>query len=162
MAWSAGILRIPVLDEQPLASGRMTGGYRFRVGGAWVRGGFTIHCDIALSNNIQIRWGRNRWHLSKPITSAICIDDPDIEPPPPAAPFDTFIGEGIGRLNGVYGSAIRFKFIDGGKGRPKRDFAEISIWAVGDDPDTDAPVLTGSAFLRGGKIQAHFDQPHKN
>jgi hypothetical protein len=163
MAWSAGILRIPVFDEEPPpGAGRMTGGKNMNIGGSMIRGGMTIHCDITLSNNLQIKWGRNNWHLDKPITQAICIDDPAIDPEPPAAPFDTFIGEGFGKLNGVDGSFIRFTFIDAGGSKSTKDFAEISIWAVGANPGTDSPILTGSAFLDGGNIQAHFDQPHKN
>ena len=115
LLWQLGVLRIP----ENAILGRMTGGRNLRVDGAHVRassGGFTIHCDITLSNNIQVSWpGGNKWHLDKPIDKAVCIDQDGIDPTPPAAPFDTFIGEGIGKLNGVDGSEIRFTFIDAGE-----------------------------------------------
>jgi len=39
------------------ASGRMTGGGRqITIGGLKITRGFTIHCDILLSNNLEINW----------------------------------------------------------------------------------------------------------
>jgi hypothetical protein len=147
--------------EIDMAPGRMTGGGgQIRVDGVRITRGFTIHCDITLSNNIEINWSGHRWHLDKPLTSAICIDDPLIEPAPPAAPFDTFIGEGVGRLNNVDGSFLRFTFIDAGEPGGS-DRAAIQIWAPGADPAVDAPVLTVSGLLDNGNLQAHYDQPHK-
>jgi len=144
------------------ANGRMTGGNNIRVGQVRLTGGLTIHCDITLSNNIEVNWpGGNKWHLDKPITAAVCIDDPQYDPTPPAAPFNTFIGEGIGSLNGVDGSFIRFTFIDDGE-PGTGDHASIDIWAPGADPSTDPPVLSVSEYLTHGNIQAHYDQPHFN
>ncbi len=143
--------------------GRMTGGgHQLRIDGARITRGFTIHCDIRLSNNLEINWpGGNKWHLNKPITSAVCIDDPAISPFPPAAPFDTFIGEGVGELNGVEGSIVRFTFVDAGE-PGRNDTAWIRIWAPGVDPDgAIAPVLEVEGTLDGGNIQAHYDQPHR-
>lgn len=160
LLWQLGVLRVP----ENAILGRMTGGRNLRVDGAHVRassGGFTIHCDITLSNNIQVSWpGGNKWHLDKPIDKAICIDDPEFDPTPPAAPFDTFIGEAVGKLNGVDGSEIRFTFIDDGE--PGRtDYMKIEIWDVGDIPGVDPVFITFEGFLDGGNIQAHYDQPHK-
>jgi hypothetical protein len=158
--WSAAALAIPPMDT-PFLPGRMTGGGRqIRVDGVRITRGFTIHCDIELSNNLEINWQSNHWHLSKPITEAECLDDPDVSPLPPAAPFDTFIGEGEGKPNGEEGSMVRFTFVDGGEPGKKVDRAEISIWAPGDDPDTDSPVLSVSGTIDGGNLQAHYDQPH--
>jgi hypothetical protein len=142
--------------------GRMTGGGgQITVGGILVTRGFTIHCDITLSNNLEINWEGNRWHIDKPLTSAECFDDPAISPEPPPAPFDTFIGEGVGRLNGVDGSMVRFTFIDSGEPGGGNDQAAIAIWAPGADPDTDPPVLNVPlSFLDQGNLQAHYDQPH--
>lgn len=159
--WSAAALAVPPMDT-PFISGRMTGGgHQIRVQGARITRGFTIHCDIVLSNNLEINWQSNHWHLSKPITSASCIDDPDVSPLPPAAPFDTFIGEGEGKLNNVQGSIVRFTFVDAGEPGKNVDSAMIKIWAPGDDPDSDSPVLEVSGKITGGNIQAHYDQPHK-
>jgi hypothetical protein len=160
LLWQLGVLRVP----ENAIQGRMTGGRNLRVDGAHVRGsrgGFTIHCDITLSNNIQVSWpGGNTWHLDKPIDKATCIDAPDIDPTPPAAPFDTFIGEAVGKLNGVDGSEIRFTFIDDGE--PGRtDWMKIEIWDVGDIPGVDPVFITFEGYLDGGNIQAHYDQPHK-
>jgi hypothetical protein len=143
------------------ANGRMTGGNNIRVGSLRVTGGLEIHCDITLSNNIEVNWpGGNNWHLDKPITSAICINDPNIDPVPPDAPFDTFIGTAIGSLNGVDGSFMSFTFVDDGEPGTS-DHATINIWAPGADPSTDPPVFSVSDFLTHGNIQAHYDQPHK-
>lgn len=141
----------------PNLNGRMTGGGAQVFGGVKITRGFTIHCDILLSNNLEINWGKgNKWHLDKPLTKATCIDDPAYDETPPVAPFNTFIGEGIGRLNGVDGSKVFFTFIDAGE-PGKNDKAAIKIIA----PDgvtvvLDVPLM----LLDNGNIQAHYDQPH--
>jgi len=142
--------------------GRMTGGGgQIRVDEVRITRGLTLHCDILLSNNLEINWtGGNKWHLDKPITYAKCIDDPNVDPVPPAAPFDTFIGKAVGRLNGVDGSHVEFIFVDDGE-PGTTDKATIMIWAPGDDPNTDTPVLEVSDFLTHGNLQAHEDQPHR-
>lgn len=162
--WIASSLAI----TPDLVPGRMTGGGKqITVDNARITRGFTIHCDIRLSNNIEVNWESdgesNRWHLAKPITSAVCSDDPRIKQKPPAAPIDTFEGEGTGRLNGEDGSIIRFVFVDAGE-PGVNDTASIRIWAPGVDPDAAGapdPVLEVSGKLDNGNIQAHYDQPHK-
>jgi len=140
----------------PPAEGRMTGGGgQIDVGVASITRGFTIHCDITLSNNLEINWGDNKWHLDKPLTAATCIDDPNYSPGPPRAPFDTFIGEGIGRLNGVDGSKVVFTFIDDGE-PGKTDLAGFQIWDANGNLVLDVPL----SYLTHGNIQAHYDQPH--
>ncbi len=151
--------------NQPVSSvGRMTGGGgQIILGDVRVTRGFTIHCDITLSNNLEVNWPDNRWHIDKPLTSAQCIDDPSVDPEPPAAPFDTFIGEGIGRLNDVDGSAVRFTFVDSGEPGGKQDKASVQIWAPGADPNSATPVQdVPLSVLDHGNLQAHFDQPHGN
>ena len=37
----------------------------------------------------------------------------------------------------------------------------MPLLAPGDDPDVDTPVLSVDDNLRGGDLQAHYDQPHK-
>lgn len=148
-------------NEVDTTPGRMTGGGgQIAVGDVNITRGFTIHCDITLSNNLQIVWHDDvdQWHIDKPLTSAVCVDDGD--PTPPAAPFNTFHGEGVGRLNGVDGSFVRFTFIDNGE-PGRNDQAAIQIWAPGDDPDSDDPVKeVALTNLDRGNIQAHYDQPH--
>jgi len=139
--------------------GRMTGGGKqITVAGVKVTRGFTIHCDILLSNNLEINWpDGNNWHITKPLTSAECVDDPTVNPEPPPAPFDTFIGEGIGSLNGVDGAFVKFVFVDAGEPSGKGDKASIQVFDPGGTLVLNVPLSP----LDGGNIQAHFDQPHK-
>ena len=147
-------------DPCNFIEGRMTGG-----GGQvqitddiWVSRGFTIHCDITLSNNLEINWPGNKWHIDKPLTSALCVDSPAIAPEPPAAPFDTFIGEGLGRLNGVDGSLVKFTFADAGERGNVADFASIQVFDQNGNLVLDVPFME----IKRGNVQAHYDQPHKN
>ena len=137
--------------------GRMTGGGgQITIGDVYITRGLTVHCDIVLSNNLEINWPDNKWHLDKPLTSATCIDDPNYNPEPPAAPFDTFIGVGIGRLNGVDGYRVEFIFIDSGEKGGKHDKSQIVIYA----PDNTVVLNVPLDDLDNGNLQAHYDQPH--
>jgi hypothetical protein len=146
----------PPPEQCSLIEGRMTGGGgQIIVGGVFVSRGLTIHCDIVLSNNLEINWEGNRWHLDKPLDAATCIDDPAFNPVPPRAPFDTFIGVGTGKLNGVDGSVVMFTFIDNGE--PGRtDMASIQIFDAGGAMVLNVPLSN----LDRGNLQAHYDQPH--
>jgi hypothetical protein len=139
----------------PPLMGRMTGGGFQIYNDVRITRGFTIHCDIILSNNLEINWPGNRWHIDKPLTKATCIDDPAYNEHPPVAPFNTFIGEGVGRLNGVDGALVKFTFIDAGE-PGTNDKASIQIWDVNGNLVLDVPLM----LLGGGNIQAHYDQPH--
>ncbi len=146
----------PPPPPPPSLEGRMTGGGAQIFGDVKITRGFTLHCDIVLSNNLEINWGKNKWHIDKPLTKATCLDDPAYREQPPVAPFNTFIGEGIGRLNGVDGSKVYFTFIDAGE-PGKNDKAAIRIIA----PDGVTVVLdVPLSLLDNGNIQAHYDQPH--
>ncbi len=141
----------------PSVDGRMTGGGKQTlVNGVSITRGFTIHCDIILSNNLEINWPGNKWHIDKPLTSARCFDDPNVAPAPPQAPFDTFVGEGLGELNGVAGSLVKFTFIDAGEPGTS-DMAGIQIFDANNNLVLDVPL----SLLGNGNIQAHYDQPHK-
>lgn len=143
--------------KEVCAVGRMTGGGgQVTVGDVYVTRGFTIHCDIVLSNNLEINWPDNKWHLDKPLTSATCIDDPAVSPEPPPAPFDTFIGVGIGRLNGVDGYRVEFTFVDSGEPGGDNDRAQIQIFSPSNVLVLNVPM----DFLDNGNLQAHYDQPH--
>lgn len=147
--------------------GRMTGGgHQLRVDGVRITRGLTIHCDVRLSNNLEINWpGGNHWHLEKEsLTSILCIDDPAYDEWPPAAPFNTFIATAVGSLNGVDGSIIEFRFVDAGEPGTS-DEADITVYAPGQGPGQVSPldeviVLQVSGQLDGGNLQAHYDQPH--
>lgn len=139
--------------------GRMTGGgvKAMGDGGEVVTLGLTLHCDILLSNNLEINWGGHQWHLAKPITSAICTDEPNIAPPPPAAPIDTFEGTAYGRLDGVGDSFIEFRFQDAGE--PGRDdTVELTIYEPGSMSNVALHITAQK--LSVGNFQMHYDQPH--
>jgi len=144
------------------ASGRMTGGgSSISVGGAKVTKGLELHCDITLSNNLEVNWkdatGSHNFHITKPITFAECADDPDVHPEPPVAPFDTFVGSTIGSLDGVDGARCDFIFVDAGEGGSgKGDKAELLIW----DKDGNWALEVRLSLITGGNLQAHYDQPH--
>lgn len=156
-AINADVGYIVTFHNAPTADGRMTGGGgQVVLGDVRISRGFTLHCDIDLSNNLQINWPDNRWHIDKPLTSALCLDDPAIDPQPPAAPFDTFVGHGEGSLNGVPGSSVAFTFVDSGEPGGKADLAAIRIWSPGGSLVLDVPLQV----LDRGNLQAHYDQPH--
>jgi len=142
--------------------GRMTGGGTVRmldIDGELVRitHGFTLHCDILLSNNLEINWGGNQWHLEKESLSEVsCTDDPTVNPEPPVAPFDTFESWATGRYNGVWGYPIHFILQDSGEPGGKSDKAMMEIF----DPDGNAILSVPFDVIVGGNIQAHYDQPH--
>ena len=130
-------------------TGRMTGGGSVFVDGARVTRGFEIHCDRSEPNNLQVNWRPgNKFHLTS-LTSAVCTDDSLIIQDPPATDFDTFIGEGIGKLNGVDGATIHFVFVDAGE-PGKNDTALIQIKDTG-----GTVVLYVSGFIDVGNLQAH-------
>jgi hypothetical protein len=133
------------------ASGRMTGGGSVFTskGGTRVTHGFELHCDIEVApNNLEVNWNGNHFHMEE-LTSATCIDAPGIDWPPSPANFDTYIGEGTGRCNGVEGATISFTFTDAGE-PGSHDTANIVITGCPDDAD-----ISVSNNLKKGNHQAH-------
>jgi hypothetical protein len=126
------------------------GGSVFLPNGVRVTRGFEIHCDLSEPNNIQVNWARGqKFHLTQ-LDSAICTDDPLIIQDPPAAPFDTFEGWGIGKYNNEPGATIHFIFED--HGEPGiNDRAWILIQVNG------ATVLDVQGTIDRGNLQAHAD-----
>lgn len=110
--------------------------------------GFVVHCDPRNSDNLQINWEGNRFHLTD-LTSAMCPDTDGITPNPPDAEFDTFVGIGTGKLNNRPGATIMFTFTDAGE-PGVADEATIMIM----DAD-DNTVLDISGPLTFGNHQAH-------
>jgi uncharacterized repeat protein (TIGR02543 family) len=135
---------------------RMTGGGTLEKGKGkgkvGVSHGFELHCNPdELPNNLEVNWNNNsdKFHLET-LTSATCIDDPTISEAPPVAGFDTYIGEGIGRYNGVPGATITWIFTDAGEPGKDNDYGEMTI--------TDADgvvVLSVAGSLNQGNHQAH-------
>ena len=129
--------------------GRMTGGGRM-AGSAKVTHGFQLRCDASASpNSLQVNFGKgNKFHLEE-LTSAACSDNPNIDERNPVAGFDTIVGSGTGRYNGVSGATITFTFTDAGE-PGKKDMSTILIVDA-----SGSPVLDVSAKLKGGNHQAH-------
>jgi len=130
---------------------RMTGGGSIFQDGTGIRftHGFELHCDVNdLPNNLEINWEGNQFHLTELLT-AQCSDDPSIDEGQPQAGFDTFVGTGIGRLNGVDGASISFKLTDAGESGKIVDLFEFTI------DDGLHPVIEASGTLRKGNQQAH-------
>ena len=143
-----------VLSTDPACnpiSGRMTGGGSvFTPGGARATHGFELHCDVEVGpNNLEINWGGgNHFHLEDLVT-ATCSDDPNIAPPPPNADFDTYVGTGTGRCNGVDGATISFTLTDAGE-PGKFDTASFEISGC-----PGGLTLSVSNTLKKGNHQAH-------
>lgn len=138
-----------VLDTKG-KEGRMTGGGSVVKPVGRVTHGFELRCDATQSpNRLQVNWGGNRFHLET-LNHAFCFDSPAIVPNPPAAGFDTYVGKGLGRYNGVSGYIARWVFRDAGE-PGKKDTLKLVII----DPVTFLPVLTVGGTLNVGNHQAH-------
>ena len=143
----------------PIDDGRFTGGgSQVRVGDVRVTRGLTIHCDLLLSNNLEVNWGGKRFHMTEHLTTVECSDDPGIIQAPPAAPLDTLIGVGTGRYNGADGYTIEFTLQDYGEPGTD-DRMAIKIYQTANPANVVLNVPLQK--LSGGNLQAHFDQPHK-
>lgn len=139
-------------------TGRFTGGgNQVEVADAKVTRGLTIHCDLLLSNNLEVNWGGNHFHMLEHLSTVACTDSPDIDQNPPKAPLDTLIGIGTGRYNNVDGFTISFTLVDAGEPGTSDQMA-IRIFETANPANVvlDIPLT----FLTGGNLQAHFDQPH--
>jgi hypothetical protein len=132
------------------ARGRMMGGgSAFASTGARVTHGFELHCNVTdVPNNLQVNWKGKQFNLTT-LTSASCSDDPSITPSPPnSAGFDTYSGEGSGKLNGKPGASAEWVFTDAGE-PGTRDTVTMSVMN-----QSNVVVLTVSGHLRLGDQQA--------
>jgi hypothetical protein len=140
-------------------TGRFTGGgSQIKVGGARVTRGLTVHCDLLLSNNLEINWGGNKFHMTEHMTTVRCSDDPFITQAPPAAPLDTMVGVGTGRYNNVDGYTVEFTFVDYGE-PGSSDRAALKVYRTSNPSQVVLNIPL--QVLEGGNLQAHYDQPHK-
>ena len=79
-----------------------------------------------MPNNLEINWCKgNNFHLVT-LTTVSCTDNPAITPNPPQAGFDTYVGTGTGKFNGVDGATAQWTFTDAGE-PGKNDQAKIVI-----------------------------------
>ncbi len=141
--------------------GRFTGGgHQIRITDqARITRGLTIHCDLLLSNNLQVNWLGNKFHMTEHLQTVACTDDPDIIQAPPPAPLDTLIGVGTGRYNGVAGFTIEFTLVDQGEPGGGSDQAALKIFQTSNPGNVVLNIPLQQ--ITGGNLQAHFDQPHK-
>jgi len=152
-------VEIPSQECAQPGIGRFTGGgHQIRVDGVRVTRGLTIHCDLLLSNNLEVNWQGNKFHMTEHLVTVACLDHPDIIQAPPAAPLDTLIGVGTGRYNNMDGFTIEFTLVDAGE--PGVDDKMAILRYETAEPSNimlDVPLQ----LLEGGNLQAHYDQPHK-
>jgi hypothetical protein len=146
--------------EPSLGDGRFTGGgNQIRVDGVRVSRGLTIHCDLLLSNNLEVNWGQgDNFHMTEHLTTVACTDDPNIIQAPPPAPLDTLIGTGTGTFNGVAGFTVQFTLQDFGE-PGSADRMAIRIFQASNPSNVVLNIPL--SLLANGNLQAHFDQPHK-
>ena len=125
------------------------GGSVFTTSTTRVTHGFELHCDRGVNpNRLQVNWNGNSFHLET-LTSAVCSDNPLIAPQQPVTSFDTYVGAGTGRYNGVTGATATWTFTDAGE-PGKNDTAQIVI-----KDSLGNTVLTVGGTLDKGNQQAH-------
>jgi hypothetical protein len=90
------------------------------------------------------------FHLET-LISAFCFTDPSIDAGHPTATFNTYVGHGTGKLDGVPGATADWTFTDAGE-PGVNDMATIVIKDA-----SNAIVLTVSGKLTQGNQQAHID-----
>ena len=153
------MVTIPSDECSAPSLGRFTGGgHQCRVDGVRVTRGLTVHCDLLLSNNLEVNWSGNQFHMTEHLTTVECSDDPNITQAPPDAPLDTLRGVGTGRYNGADGYTIEFTLVDAGE-PGREDMAALRIYETANPLNVvlDVPLQ----ILDGGNLQAHEDQPHR-
>lgn len=156
---SSTSVTVPEDCTGPKVTGRFTGGgVQTNTEGKRVTYGLTIHCDLQLSNNLELNWRGNRFHMTEHLITTICSDNPEIIQAPPVAPIDTLVGVGTGRYNNEDGYTIEFTLQD--HGEPGiYDQAAFKIYETANELNVVLEVLLQT--LDGGNLQAHADQPHK-
>lgn len=159
-----GLVAAPPVPA-PNISGRMTGGGNIvdPVFGK-VTYGFQLHTDAGIvPNSFEINWGgRGRgstagpgqnWHLET-LVSAQGFDTPiDQGGQLKNAPIDTYVGVGLGRLNGVSGFPAVWTIVDAGEPGSNDTFT-ITIY---DRSNPDLILLSVSGTINGGNHQSHAE-----
>ena len=142
-------------------TGRFTGGGKQVNAGTDAAGnvvtitkGFEVDCDLHQpSNNLEINWGGNHFHMTA-FTAAVCTL---VGPPnPPKAPVNTIMATGTGRYDGVDGYTVVFELQDNGEPGAGVDMAGFVIFETANPANVvlNVPVT----FVTTGNIQAHVDQ----
>jgi hypothetical protein len=132
--------------------------------------GFELHCAPEDSpNNLEVNdhIGGHRFHLEV-LDDVFCYTDPLIDPRPPAAGFNTYVGRGTGRYDGASGFCADWIFTDAGE-PGDNDKATIRITDTPGAPDDGVDdnivaACTGNVLLVIGPATLTFGnhQAHKN
>ena len=113
--------------------------------------GFQLNCDAAQTDNtLQVNWGGNTFELER-LTKALCGDNPNVTNSQKAK-FDTYTGEGDGKLNGEAGATASWTLTDAGEPGSK-DSVRITI-----RDSAGQKVLEVSGTLEKGNHQAHHEK----
>ena len=126
------------------------GGTSFTSAGVRVSHLFWLSCDVnQYPNELAVAWGSNNMFSLEAVDTAVCSDDPSIDERPPVAGFDTYVGSGHGRYNGIPGATAEWTFTDAGE-PGRNDLVKIVIKDA-----NDQIVLSVSSTLQpGGNHQA--------
>jgi hypothetical protein len=155
--------------------GRFTGGGKeIDVGGApmnvKITEGLELDCDLNPSNNLEINWLGNQFHLEDFMFAACSFVR---NPAPPKAPVNTMNGEGTGRYDQTDGYTIVFTLVDNGEPGVNDTVcfeiyspAAAATLSLAGNPTCDTLHATDpgdildlpSTHLTFGNIQAHPDQ----
>lgn len=132
--------------------------------------GFELHCAPEdLPNNLEVNdhIGGHRFHLDT-LDDVFCYDDPLINPTPPGAGFDTYVGRGTGKFDGVPGFCANWIFTDAGE-PGDNDTAYIKVTDTPGPPGVDDNSVlpcTGTVLLETTfppvKLTFGNHQAHKN
>ena len=137
-----------------LGTGRFTGGGKqITVSNVAVTKGFEVDCDLHQpSNNLEINWQGNQFHMTSFLAAACSLQG---NPTPPPAPVNTIVGMGTGRYDGVDGYTVEFVLVDNGE-PGKNDEAAFKVYETANPSHVvlNVPIQ----FITGGNIQAHVDQ----
>ncbi len=127
--------------------GRMTGGGK--VGN--VSHGFTLACGAGdRHHGLEVNQGSKNFKLTR-VTSALCGDNPAVNPGNPDASFDTLSGGGTGKYNRVAGATATWVFVDGGEPGTKDRMTITVKNAAGHI------VIQAAGLLEMGNHQAHHE-----
>lgn len=105
--------------------------------------GFQLDCDAQIGGNFQMNWGKgNKFHLEDMLAS-ICWNDPAIDAGQPYNAFNSYVGVGVGKYNGVSGYHIYMTLTDAGE-PGLNDTAKVEIRDA-----TDAVIYSGFGMVKG-------------
>lgn len=152
---------VKALNTNCVAEGKMTGG-GFVLDERKVTHGFVLRCDPSeRPNHLTVHWRKRQngswrnfvFYLTS-LDSALCSNDPALDPFPPAAPFDTYQGMGTGKVNRQPGYTAEWTFTDAGEPGSNADTMKVLI----KDPGGNVVLDAGPGRFRGNH-QAHPGHP---